>query len=162
MSAITRLTVRAFRLTLASSLLLGMLSSAQAEDKMHPMTATPSQLKITDSAEHTTGVSQIRGENAKILYGDPSKASLYTVLLYIAPHKKILPLSHPDDGFATVISGRWYVGFGDKYDASKLKELGPGGIYTEPGSANHYGETRNEPAVIAITRYGPSGTNYVK
>ncbi len=82
------------------------------------------------------------------------------MLLRIAPHKRIMPLSHPDARFATVLSGTWRVGFGDAYDPAKLKTLPPGGIYTEPAGANHFGETGDEPVLIAITGYGPSGTTY--
>ncbi len=145
---------------IATSVAAAVSMPAMADGRMQVMTATPSQLQVTDSAAHTTGVAQIKGEYAKVLYGDPSKANLYTVLLYIAPHKRIQPLSHPDDGFATVLSGHWYVGFGDKYDKSKLVMLPPGGIYNEPANANHFGETRDEAVTIAITRYGPSGTTY--
>ncbi len=142
-------------------LLASSSATALAQEKMPLMTATPQQINITSAASNTTGVAQIKGEYAKVLYGDPSKAGLYTVLLYIAPHKKIQALSHPDNGFATVLSGKWYIGFGDKFDESKLKMLPQGGIYTEPALANHFGETKDEPVILAITRYGPSGTTYV-
>jgi hypothetical protein len=69
-------------------------------------------------------------------------------------------LSHPDSRFVTILSGTFYVAFGDTYDETKFKALPPGGIYTEPAKANHFGETRNEPVIVAITGYGPSGTTY--
>lgn len=127
---------------------------------MQIMVATPQQLSITQSASKTVGVSQVSGQSAEMLYGDPTKAGLYTVLLRLEPHKRIMPLSHPDSRFVTVLSGTFYVGFGNTYDETKLNVLPAGGIYTEPANANHFGETRDEPALVAITGYGPSGTNY--
>jgi hypothetical protein len=53
----------------------------------------------------------------------------------------VMPLSHPDSRFVTVLSGTVYMGFGDRYDEAGLKALPPGGIYTEPADANHFGET---------------------
>ena len=122
--------------------------------------ATPQQLSINQSATKTVGVSQVSGQSAQVLYGDPTKPGLYTVLLRLEPHKRIMPLSHPDSRFVTVLSGTFYIGFGDKYDESELKALPPGGIYTEPAHANHFGSTQDESVVVAITGYGPSGTTY--
>ncbi|MBB4273625.1 cupin domain-containing protein [Rhizobium mongolense] len=122
--------------------------------------ATPQELSITRSASETAGVSQVKGQSATVLYGDPTKPGLYTVLLRLDPHKRIMPLSHSDSRFVTVLSGTFYVAFGDTYDESQLKALPSGGIYTEPAEANHFGETRDEPVLVAITGYGPSGTTY--
>ncbi|AVA26239.1 cupin domain-containing protein (plasmid) [Rhizobium sp. NXC24] len=139
----------------------GSIAQAQAAGgPMQIMVATPQQLSITQSASKTVGVSQVSGQSAEMLYGDPTKAGLYTVLLRLEPHKRIMPLSHPDSRFVTVLSGTFYVGFGNTYDETKLNALPAGGIYTEPANANHFGETRDEPALVAITGYGPSGTNY--
>jgi hypothetical protein len=60
-----------------------------------------------------------------------------------------------------VVSGNWYFGYGDKADESRLKVMGPGSFYTEPGNAAHFAQTRDEPAVVYITGVGPSDTHYV-
>jgi hypothetical protein len=141
--------------------LLSLGEMVQAEDAPMPVfLATPQELSITRSASETAGVSQVSGQSATVLYGDPTKPGLYTVLLRLDPHRRIMPLSHPDSRFVTILSGTFYVAFGDTYDETKLKALPPGGIYTEPAKANHFGETRNEPVIVAITGYGPSGTTY--
>ena len=149
-------------LVLAAALLTqGGIDVAQAAGApMETFIATPQQLSVNQSASKTVGVSQVGGQSAQVLYGDPTKPGLYTVLLRLEPHKRIMPLSHPDSRFVTVLSGTFYFGFGDKYDQGGLKALPPGGIYTEPAHANHFGETRDEPVLVAITGYGPSGTTY--
>lgn len=145
----------------AALLTQGTVDAVQAADApMRVFLATPQQLSVTRSASETVGVSQVSGQSAEVLYGDSTKPGLYTVLLRLEPHKRIMPLSHPDSRFATILSGTCYVGFGDTYDETKLKALPPGGIYTEPARANHFGETRDEPVLVAITGYGPSGTTY--
>lgn len=150
------------QIPLSATLLLASAAAAHAADAPMPVyLAAPQELSITRSAADAVGVSRISGESVTVLYGDPSKPELYTVLLRIAPHSRIAPLAHPDARFATVLSGTWRVGFGDTYDPAKLKTLPPGGIYTEPRNANHFGETGDEPVLIAITGYGPSGTTYV-
>ena len=66
----------------------------------------------------------------------------------------------PNSRFVTILSGTFYVAFGDTFDETKLKALPPGGVYTEPAKTNHFGESRDEPVLVAITGYGPSGTTY--
>jgi hypothetical protein len=150
-----------FRYLVFAAALLSLGERVQAADApMAVFLATPQELSITRRASETAGVSQVSGQSATVLYGDPTKPGLYTVLLRLDPHERIMPLSHPDSRFVTILSGTFYVAFGDTYDETKLKALPPGGIYTEPAKANHFGETRNEPVIVAITGYGPSGTTY--
>jgi quercetin dioxygenase-like cupin family protein len=96
-----------------------------------------------------------------VIHGDPSKAGLYTVLLKVAPHTKIPAHFHPDDRMATVVSGTWYFGYGDKFDKNKLKKLPVGSVYSEGNRQNHFAMTMTEPVVVEITGYGPSGVTYV-
>ena len=138
----------------------GMVASQAADAPMPVLIATPQQLSVTRSASETAGVSQVSGQSATVLYGDPTKTGLYTVLLRLEPHKRIMPLSHPDSRFVTILSGTFYIAFGDTFDETKLKALPPGGIYTEPAKTNHFGESRDESVIVAITGYGPSGTTY--
>ncbi len=149
------------RYAVIAAALLSPGEMVQAADApMAVYVATPQELSITRSATETAGVSQVNGQSATVLYGDPTKPGLYTVLLRLDPHKRIMPLSHPDSRFVTILSGTFYVAFGDSYDNAKLKALPSGGIYTEPAETNHFGETRDEPVLVAITGYGPSGTTY--
>jgi hypothetical protein len=147
-------------LAMAAAMLMQAGISQAAGGPMALFIATPEQLSFSQSASKTVGVSQVKGQSAQVLYGDPTKPGLYTVLLRLEPHKRIMPLSHPDSRFVTVLSGTFYIGFGDKYEQTGLKPLPPGGIYTEPAHVNHFGETRDEPVLVAITGYGPSGTTY--
>lgn len=150
-----------FRYLVFAAALLSQGEMVQAADApVGVFLATPQELSITRSASETAGVSQVSGQSATVLYGDPTKPGLYTVLLRLEPHRRIMPMSHPDSRFVTILSGTFYVAFGDTYDETKLKALPPGGIYTEPAKTNHFGETRNEPVIVAITGYGPSGTTY--
>ncbi len=123
--------------------------------------STPQELSVTSSAAGTVGISQVGGQSATVLYGDPLRAGLDTVLIHVESNRPIMPLSHPHSRFVSVLPGTFFVAFGDAHDETKLKAFPPGDIYTEPAGANHFGETRNERVLIAITGYGPSGTTYV-
>ena len=43
-----------------------------------------------------------------------------------------------DGGVATVISGTWYFGYGDAFNAAALKALPAGSYYTEPPRRAHF------------------------
>jgi hypothetical protein len=124
----------------------GMVASQAADAPMPVLIATPQQLSVTRSASETAGVSQVSGQSATVLYGDPTKTGLYTVLLRLEPHKRIMPLSHPDSRFVTILSGTFYIAFGDTFDETKLKALPPGGIYTEPAKTNTSGNRATSPS----------------
>jgi hypothetical protein len=53
------------------------------------------------------------------------------------------------------------VGYGDSYDASKLKALPPGSFYTEPANVTHFSLTKDEAVVVQISGSGPSATRFV-
>jgi quercetin dioxygenase-like cupin family protein len=69
--------------------------------------------------------------------------------------------SHPDDRTYTVLSGTWYVGWGDTYDPALLTALPPGSFYTEPAGVPHFIATPDGDAVVQITGSGPTAVDYV-
>jgi quercetin dioxygenase-like cupin family protein len=68
---------------------------------------------------------------------------------------------HPDDRTCTVISGTWYVGYGDQLDPTKLKALPPGSYHTEPANVSHYSVIKEEGVVVQITGTGPTATRFL-
>ena len=82
-------------------------------------------------------------------------------MLRAPAHTRIAVHSHRDDRVATVISDKWHIGYGDKFDGAKLKALSPGSFYTEPPSRNHFAETSHEAVVLQITGFGPFSTECV-
>jgi quercetin dioxygenase-like cupin family protein len=122
---------------------------------------TPSEYNFPQHGNPGTGSSGVGGIETVVLKGDPNQASVYTIMLRVPAHTQIAPHSHPDDRVATVISGTWRIGYGDKFEEAKLKALPPGSFYTEPPGQNHFAETGEEPVVVQITGFGPSSTDYV-
>ena len=122
---------------------------------------TPAEYKFPQAGNPGTGSSGIAGIQTVILKGNPDQAGVYTIMLRVPAHTRIAAHSHQDDRIATVISGTWHIGYGDKFDESKLKALPPGSFYTEPPSRDHFAETGDEPVAVQITGFGPSSTEYV-
>jgi hypothetical protein len=97
------------------------------------------------------------GEQLKVI-GDPSKPGPYMFLLKPrpGPSSSAQPHTHPDTRTYTVISGTWYIGFGTKFDESKLIALPAGSYYTEPAGVPHFVLIKDEGVVVKITGTGPS------
>ncbi len=79
-------------------------------------------------------------------------------MLHVPANTRIAAHDHPDDRVATVVSGTWYFGYGDRFNAADVKALPPGSYYTEPPNRTHFAETRDEPVILQITGFGPSAT----
>src|SRR5947209_13841070 len=122
---------------------------------------TPAEYQFPQHGNPGTGSSGVGGIDTVVLKGDPDNEGVYTIMLQMPATTKIAAHSHRDDGVATVISGTWHIGYGEKFDEAKLKALPPGSFYTEPPSRNHFAETGDEPVVVQITGFGPSSTEYV-
>jgi hypothetical protein len=94
------------------------------------------------------------------IVGDDSKPGPYVFLTRprpVGPQSPAgRPHTHPDDRTYTIISGTWWVGFGDKYDESKLIPLTAGSFYTEPAGVPHFIAIKEEGVVVKITGTGPS------
>jgi pimeloyl-ACP methyl ester carboxylesterase/quercetin dioxygenase-like cupin family protein len=108
-----------------------------------------------------TGSSGVSGIRTVVLKGDPDQAGLYTIMLFVPAKTRIAAHDHPDDRVATVVSGTWYFGYGDRFETAALKALPAGSYYTEPPNRRHFAETRDEPVIVQITGFGPSATAYV-
>src|SRR4029077_15200989 len=123
---------------------------------------TPALIALT--AEEMTwspqGSLALPGLEQVSLVGDPSKPGPYTIRLKFPAGFKVAPHTHPDSREVTVLSGTWHTGYGEKAEASGLKELPAGSFYTEPANIAHYVEIR-EPTVIQVSGTGPSGRIFV-
>jgi hypothetical protein len=142
--------------------LLAHITSVNAQAAVNgQIRMTQQEIVATKSSSPgAPGSSNLSAVQVVVIFGDPSKAGLYTILLKVAANTVIPAHLHPDQRMATVVSGTWYFGYGDKFDQSKLKKLPVGSIYSEVAGQNHFAMTK-EPVIVEITGYGPSGVTYV-
>jgi quercetin dioxygenase-like cupin family protein len=104
----------------------------------------------------------LKGSEIAVLSGDPKKEGPYVMRIKFPPNTDNPPHTHPDNRVVTIVSGTWYFGHGDTFDAAKGKVLPQGTFFTEPGNAVHFNFTKAEPVVIQIHGMGPTGTTPVK
>ena len=121
---------------------------------------TPTELQASSTGKSQIGSSNLPGVHTQVLAGDPTKSGFYTILLFVPPDTTIQAHSHRDSRIATVVSGQWSFGYGDRFDAVALKTLPPGSVYSEPGGAQHFARTSTDAVVVQISGYGPTDTVY--
>jgi len=153
---LTRFTLARFAIV-ASCLWTASTAIAQPLPQMR---MTPAEIRASALDSNQIGSSGLPGVHTKIVFGDPSKAGFYTILLFVPGHTTIQAHSHRDDRMATVVSGEWHLGYGSHFDGKSLKTLSPGSVYSEPAGDNHFAQTGNDAVIVEICGYGPTDTRY--
>ena len=127
----------------------------------------PAQLEMPPGAMRVTpdelrwGPGRVPGHQIAPLIGSSTQPGAYVERVRFPPNSVSQAHSHPEDRSYTVISGTWYVGYGDSYDEAKLKALPPGSFYTEPAHVTHFSLTKDEAVLVQISGSGPSATRFV-
>jgi quercetin dioxygenase-like cupin family protein len=141
----------------ALSLVAASVATAQSLPEMR---MTPANIQASALDSNQIGSSGLPGVHTKVLFGDPSKVGVCTILLFVPGHTTIQAHTHRDDRLAVVVSGEWHLGYGTHFDAKSLKTLPPGSVYSEPGGDNHFAQTDAEAVIVEISGYGPTDTHY--
>lgn len=137
-----------------------LTTSAAIAQSLPEMRMTPAEIRASVLDSNQIGSSGLPGVHTKVVFGDPSKVGFYTILLFVPAHTTIQAHSHRDDRVATVVSGEWHFGYGNRFDPKSLKTLPSGSVYSEPGGNNHFARTDTDPVVVEICGYGPTDTRY--
>ena len=103
---------------------------------------------------------RVPGHEIAVLIGDSTKPGPYVERVKFPPNSISQAHSHPEARAYTIISGTWYVGYGDKFDPAKLKMLPAGSFYTEPANVNHFSQIKEDGVVVQIVGNGPTATRF--
>jgi len=96
-----------------------------------------------------------------VVVGEPTKPGPYTIRVKVPSGVKLMPHKHPEDRVYTVISGVFYIGVGDQFDADKLKAYPPGSVIVPPGNTHHFHWAKSGEYVTQVTAIGPLGLEYL-
>lgn len=141
--------------TVSAALSLSLAALAQ-DDPPGFVQTLPEQIKWTQAPPLLPG-----GLSASI-YGNAQKPTGYYINRVKLPADfKVMPHSHPEESVYTVISGTFYIGYGDKFDPAKLKAFPAGSTFVVPANTSHFHWMRSGEAVAQITGVGPNGFEYV-
>lgn len=78
------------------------------------------------------------------------------------PNDKAYAHRHPEDRYGMVISGIHHIGYGNKFDESKLNPHPAGSYFTEPANTAHFGKTNSEGAILLFYGIGPTGSTPIE
>lgn len=107
-------------------------------------------------------VSHTPGAHTRSLVGRGQKTGAYAFHVKFEPGTKAAPHTHPDDRFTIVLSGTWYVGFGETFDAAKLVAIPAGAVYVAPAGVPHFMWAKDGQVVIQESGINPTATDFVR
>jgi len=96
-----------------------------------------------------------------VVVGQPSEPGPYCIRVKVPAGVKLMPHRHPEDRIYTIISGVFYIGLGDQFDADKLKAYPPGSVIVLPGDTPHFHWAKSGEYVSQVTGIGPLGLEYL-
>jgi uncharacterized RmlC-like cupin family protein len=96
-----------------------------------------------------------------VVVGEPSESAPYVVRVKVPAGVKLMPHRHLEDRVYTVISGVFYIGIGERFDADQLVAYPPGAVVVLPGSTPHFHWARSGEYVTQVTAIGPISLDYV-
>ena len=96
-----------------------------------------------------------------VVVGQPSEAAPYVIRVKVPGGVKLMPHTHPEDRVYTIISGVFYIGLGDRFDADELQAYPPGSVVVLPGDTPHFHWAKSGEYVSQVTAIGPLGLGYV-
>lgn len=96
-----------------------------------------------------------------VLVGDPSQPGPYIIRVKVPHDVKLMPHRHPEDRIYTVMSGIFYIGLGEKFDAGKMTAFPPGSVVVLPGDTAHFHWAKSGEYVTQVTAIGPLGLEYL-
>ncbi|MBC7837439.1 MAG: cupin domain-containing protein [Nitrospiraceae bacterium] len=146
--------MQGYQMPLAIALAVGIAATAYAQE-------TPQVLKLPDQIEWKAPP-MVGGASTAILYGDPTKPSVYVTRTKFPAGLKGLPHTHPDEWRTVVVlSGTIYFGLGDTWDEGKLKPYPTGTFFSEPKDTPHFVWAKDGEVVVQVTAMGPTGTKMI-
>ena len=96
-----------------------------------------------------------------VLVGDPAQPGLYVIRVKMPAGATLMPHRHPEDRIYTVMSGTFYIGRGERFDAAALEAFPPGSVVVLPGDTPHFHWAKTGEYVTQVTAIGPLGLDYL-
>lgn len=114
----------------------------------------PGTVRTTD----LTFVAMPNGSFQADVVGAAAKPGPYAVRTRLPAGLRLPPHSHPDARIAIVVTGTFYIGYGDRFDEAAMTALPPGSVFTEPAGEPHFGWAKDGEVTLHVTGVGPTAT----
>jgi quercetin dioxygenase-like cupin family protein len=96
-----------------------------------------------------------------VVVGQPTDSGPYVIRVKVPRGVKLMPHRHREDRVYTVLSGVFYMGLGDAFEASRLEAYPPGAVVVLPRDTSHFHWAKSGEYVTQVTANGPLGIAYV-
>ena len=96
-----------------------------------------------------------------VVVGNISEPEPYTIRVKVPHDVKFMPHRHTEDRVYTVISGVFYIGLGDEFDADKLHAYPPGAVIILPGNTSHFHWAKSGEYITQVSAIGPLSIQFV-
>ena len=96
-----------------------------------------------------------------VIVGKPMETGPYTIRVRVPHGVKLMPHRHSEDRVYTVISGVFYIGLGERFDADKLEAFPPGSVIVLPGNTSHFHWAKSGEYITQVQAIGPLGLDYL-
>jgi quercetin dioxygenase-like cupin family protein len=96
-----------------------------------------------------------------VVVGNPAEHGPYAIRVKVPSGVKLMPHRHSEDRIYTVISGVFYIGRGEQFDADKLVAYPPGSVIVLPGGTAHFHWAKSGQYISQVNAIGPLGFEYV-
>jgi quercetin dioxygenase-like cupin family protein len=117
----------------------------------------PDQIKWTDLPSDVAP-----GAQWMVLVGPLDQPVHYTFRMHLNKGGMVMPHTHPDTRYVTVLSGEVYAGMGDTVNEATSKRYTAGSFFVVPAGHVHYSWAKDAEAVYQESGIGPTGSTYVK
>jgi quercetin dioxygenase-like cupin family protein len=104
----------------------------------------------------------VAGGQIAVLVGDPAKQGPLVLRIKMPPNIVVQPHTHPDTRTYTVLQGEWKLGFGERYDPTKLRTYPAGSMYHLPAGIPHFQAAGSAETIVQIQSIGPTRTDFIK
>lgn len=92
--------------------------------------------------------------------GNAADTAPYAIRVKLPPGEKLMPHRHHEDRLYTVISGVFYIGFGEKFDGDGVTAYPPGTALVLPGDTWHFHWAKSGEYITQVTAIGPLSIEY--
>jgi quercetin dioxygenase-like cupin family protein len=138
-----------------------MSCQSAARVRLHQLGEAVFRSILPEAVDWTPFASFPPAARLAVLVGEPARSGPYVIRVKLPAGTKLMPHRHPEDRIYTVISGVFYIGLGDAFDAGKLQAYPPGSVVVLPGDTPHFHWAKSGEYVTQVTAIGPLGLEYI-
>jgi hypothetical protein len=133
----------------------------EAEERFHQPGQSVFKSVLPDDIEWKPFAAFPPSARLAVIVGKPMEAGPYTIRVRVPHGVKLMPHRHSEDRVYTVISGVFYIGLGDRFDADKLEAFPPGSVIVLPGNTSHFHWAKSGEYITQVQAIGPLGLDYL-